>query len=47
MAGVWGPVADALTFIYNDAAHVADPSDSASVEAAQVELTTAEQQIYG
>lgn len=47
MAGVWGPVADALTFIYNDAAHVADPSDSASVEAAQAELTTAEQQIYG
>jgi arabinogalactan oligomer/maltooligosaccharide transport system substrate-binding protein len=47
MANVWGPLADALTFIYNDVTHPADPANSASVLAAQTELTNAEQQIYG
>jgi arabinogalactan oligomer/maltooligosaccharide transport system substrate-binding protein len=47
MSNVWGPVADALTYIYNDVTHPADPSNAASVQAAQDQLTTAEQQIYG
>ena len=47
MASVWGPVADALTYIYDDSLHVADPNDTASVQAAQDQLTAAEQQIHG
>jgi len=47
MASVWGPVADALTYVYDDTVHSADPNDPASVQAARDQLTTAEQQIYG
>ncbi len=47
MSNVWGPVADGLTFIYNDKVNPADPSNSASIAAAQAQLTIVEQQIYG
>ena len=46
MSNVWGPVADGLTFIYNNV-NPADPANTASVQAAQAQLTTTEQQIYG
>lgn len=46
MSNVWGPVADGLTFIYNNV-NPSDPANTASVTAAQTQLTTTEQQIYG
>ena len=46
MSNVWGPVADGLTFIYNNV-NPSDPANTASVTAAQNQLTATEQQIYG
>ncbi len=46
MSNVWGPVADGLTFIYNNV-NPADPANTASVSAAEAQLTTTQQQIYG
>jgi maltose-binding protein MalE len=48
MASIWDPVANALTFIYDQYnPDPADPGYAAAVQQAIDALTTAEQQVYG
>ncbi len=45
MANVWGPLTDALTFVYEQV--TADPDDPAAVAAARQLLSDEEEEIYG